>query len=240
MALALWKDMKEPVLLEEHAGAAIPTPSPYLGSDVTESVTVEGTRPPGEGDDWEVRAYFTNPLGLGGLAGPDPAVHTGFKVYRGDKFQYSLDAGPTISLRDASAGNLRFEGKLDELEKNNAGIPRLGEFKISPPQGISGEAFARRMADAAQAYDGSLPYRRPNPVSIVDPRSFGPEVTHSFFPAGNQMPPGKFNSNSFAAAILQRAGASPDIERIQDHLKSNQWSAPGLEQPIPQRYFRNR
>lgn len=237
MAIKLWKDMNEPVLLEEHAG--MPTSRPHQESDVSESVTVTGTRPPGEGDDWEVRAYFTNPAGAGVLAGPSPAVHIGFKVYRGDKFQYSLDAGPTINLRDVSGGKLRFEGRLDELEKNNAGIGSLGEFKIAPPNGVSGEAFARQMANAAQGYDGSLPYSLPNPVSIVDQGSFGAEITHSFFPAGNQMPPGKFNSNSFAAAILQRTGASSSIGHIQDHLKRNQWAAPGLEQPFSSRYFRN-
>ena len=232
MAIKSWKDMHEPVSLEEHAGVL-----PFDPQAVSESVTVTGTRPPGEGDDWEVRAYFTNPVGAGGLAGPNPAVHTGFKVYRGGKFQYSLDAGPTISPR--GAGKLRFEGGLDELEKNNVGIGSLGEFKIAPPQGISGEAFARRMADAAQAYDGSLPYKLPSVLGhMTGAEAYGGET--SLFPWGNQMSPGEFNSNSFAAGILQRSGAGSNIGRMQEHLGKNRWTAPGLEQPVPPGYFRTR
>lgn len=149
--MALWKEMTKPVSLEEHAGETVkPTARPHRATDVTESVTVEGTRPPGQGDDWEVRAYFTNPGHFGGYyAAPLPAAHTGFKVYRGGQFQYSLDAGPTLG-EGGGLGNLRFQGDKSDLEKNNAGIGSLGEVRIAPPPGMSGENFARKMAHSAQ------------------------------------------------------------------------------------------
>lgn len=46
MSRLMWKDMTGPMLLEEFAGAPTPTPRPDLPTDVTESVTVIGTRMP--------------------------------------------------------------------------------------------------------------------------------------------------------------------------------------------------
>lgn len=227
MAIKSWKDMLEPVSLEEHAGE----------NNVTESVTVQAEKPRPDGANWQVKAYFTNPAGLGTFSGPLPAVHTGFKIYRDGQPWRVIDGGPTPHR--AGLGNLRFNGSDEEMRSSVPGIAGLKEFDLEVPNGIDAETFGRRLLQAAQDYDGSLPYSLPTPMSVVDQGSFGAEVTHSFFPAGNEMPAGKFNSNSFAAALLQRSGASPNIGRIQNHLKSNQWSAPGLEQPFSQRYFRN-
>ena len=230
----MWNDMTEPVLLEEYAGVPVPAPRSDQPHDVSESVTVTGTRPPGEGNDWEVRAYFTNPLNLGGHSAPLPAAHTGFKVYRGGQFQYSLDGGPTQDGTDL--GKLRFQGTEQELATDKRGIRTLGEVKITPPKGVSGEMFAKQMARAAQDYDGSHPYALPPFSHRMNP-FYSPEPP---FPAlANSMAEGTYNSNSFAAGLLGRVGAASNIPVIQRHL-SNKWAAPGLEQPLPERYFRNR
>jgi hypothetical protein len=232
----MWNDMTEPVLLEEYAGVPVPTPRPELPTDVSESVTVPGTRLPGEGDDWEVRAYFTNPKGVAGYyAQPLPAAHTGFKIYRGGQFQYSLDAGPSRGGKDGF-GNLRFEGEPADLDKNNRGIASLGEVRIAPPKGVSGEAFARQLGQAAYDYDGSRRYALPPPaLPLYEAGASQPSLPL----VGNAMAKGDYNSNSFAAGLLGRVGAASNIPAIQQHL-ANKWAAPGLEQPLPQPYFRRR
>jgi len=234
-----WKEMKEPVLLEEYADD-VPA--------VSESVTVQADKPKGE---WEVRAYFTNPKGLGELAGPSPGAHTGFKIYRDGNFMYSLDGGPSgPNGQSRGLGNLVFNGSDQQLMNNPDGLSDLGEKTLTPPKGVSGELFAKRMLRAAQEYDGSSPYSLP-PGDLgfrgvpynFDPSlgQYGLEIMPGRFTiAGNRMSPNEFNSNSFAAGLLDRAGASSNISAIQRHLSDNKWAAPGLEQPLPQRYFRNR
>jgi len=230
----MWSDMTQPVLLEEYAGVPTPTPRPDLPHDVRESVTVTGTRPPGEGDDWEVRAYFTNPMGVAGYyAQPLPAAHTGFKVYRGGQFQYSLDAGPSEGPM-ADFGNLRFQGEPADLDKNSRGIDSLGEVRIAPPKGVSGEAFARQLGQAAYDYDGSRRYALP-PLAVYETGAPQPSLPL----VGNRMAKDQYNSNSFAAGLLGRVGAASNIPAIQKHL-AGRWAAPGLEQPVPQQYFKMR
>ena len=204
----MWTDMPEPVSLEEHAGV--------LPGD---SVTVTDERKPGKGDDWEVRAYFTVPgQVLGYTARPLPAAHMGFKVYRGDRFQYSLDAGPDW-FKKGGSGNLRFSGEPADLDENNSGITRLGEVRIVPPKGVSGEEFARQLGQAAYDYDGSLPYSFPLKMAPL-PSTIGEPDPKPWLPIypGNTMNPGEYNSDSFAAGVLERVGAGFNIPVIQQHL----------------------
>lgn len=146
-------------------------------------------------------------------------------------------------------GNLRFAGSEKEMEssRNEDEILRLGEFELKPPKGITGQVFAERLKQAAKDYDGSQPYSLPplrfdgTAPYITDP-TLG-AYAHEIMPrpyADNRMDPNEYNSNSFAAALLNRAGAGLGISDLQKHLAANKWAAPGLEQPLSQRYFRNR
>jgi hypothetical protein len=221
----LWSEMTEPVSLEEHAGLPLPG----------DAVTVQAERARPDEANWQVKAYFTNPYGLGTASTPLTGVHTGFKIYRNGKMWKVIDAGPTPQR--LSLGNLRFNGTDKEMHSSRPGI--TAEIELTAPDGIDQKTFGLRLLQAARDYDGGLPYSPPPIVSEVDPNSFGGEAIHLLL-AANQMAPGKFNSNSFSAAILQRAKASSNIAHIQKYLKDNSLAAPGLEQPFAPKYFRNR
>lgn len=70
------------------AGAIFDPVRGWVSRDGDDMVISQAVRPPSDGADWQVKAYFTNPRKLGGFAGPLPAAHTGFKVYRNGVLQY--------------------------------------------------------------------------------------------------------------------------------------------------------
>jgi len=179
-------------------------------------------------------------------------IWQGRRQRRDGNFMYSLDGGPSGSRgRIPGLGNLVFNGSDQQLLDNPKGLSNLGEKTLTPPKGVSGELFAKRLLQAAQGYDGSSPYSlpptnpsqwryRPVPYKKFDPTLGQPclDIMPGLFSfAGNKMDPNGFNSNSFAAGLLDQAGASANISAIQKHLSDNKWAAPGLEQPLPQRYF---
>jgi hypothetical protein len=217
------------------AGATFDPVRGWVGSDGNDMVISRAVRSPSDGAAWQVKADFTNPLQFGGLGAPLPVAHTGFKVYRNGKMAYAIDGGPQ-GPGEGLLGNLKFDGAPEEMTSARAGIRRLGEIPLAPPQGISAQIFGERLKQAAKDYDGSLPYGLPPPHYYQSPAPTGETPPHF----SNVMGSGEYNSNSFAAGLLNRAGAAPNIAAIQNHLTSNNWAAPGLEQPVPQRYFRSR
>jgi hypothetical protein len=207
------------------AGATFDPVRGWVGRDGNDMVISSATPPAPDKADWRVTAYFTSPYNLGLLAGPQNAAHIGFKARRNGVVQYVLDGGPSFN---PGLGNLRFNGSPEELGGAREGIPELGEFNLSPPKGINAQTLGERLKQAAQDYDGSRPYDLP------------PFGLYKGGIVGNMMEKNEYNSNSFAAGLLNRAGAAANIPGLQKHMTGKSWTAPGLEQPLPSRYFRNR
>ncbi|MBV8978313.1 MAG: LysM peptidoglycan-binding domain-containing protein [Alphaproteobacteria bacterium] len=204
------------------------------GDTETETVVVTGTRLPAsaypwavqqimnapKGTKWTVKAYFLDPLKyLGHLSQPINALHTGFKIYKDGVPLFSIDAGPDfghVSLSEP-LGPLIFDSGSITGNPTSA-IP---EIEIPAPQGTDQATFAERLLIEAYAYDGSVPYSLP----MDGVRDYMQPDSDSY------------NSNSFAASLLIQAGATDDIGLIQYHLAQHDWAGPGLENPLPSRYF---
>ncbi|HEV2562623.1 MAG TPA: hypothetical protein VGT78_10820 [Rhizomicrobium sp.] len=93
--------------------------------------------------------------------------------------------------------------------------------------------FAGRLIDAANNYNNSLPYDLP-PLSIDVQMGDAGNFTLA---TADTMAPGQYNSNSFAAALLDNVGAQSDVVALQTYVAKQGYAAPGLEQPVPQKYF---
>lgn len=219
--------------------------------DGTESVVSEGLRPPSDGAEWEVKAYFSNPVGFGGYLGrPKTAVHGGIKIYRNGKFVHSINARGQRDhlLKDGTLGNLILNRDPNSISVNErsflADDDDSGEVTLTPPNGVSPEDFAQALTMAANSYDDTLPYSLP-PAATFDAPSdpFDPlvEGPPSKMPYGFQdsLAPKTYNSNSFLAGLLANVGASSNVEAIKQYIGRKNYAAPGIENPIPQGRFRN-
>lgn len=83
MSRLMWKDMREPVLMEDYAGVPVPTPRPDLPTDVSESVTVTGIRPPDPSRSPDFGARQAPPAAHGGESSLLGALSVGAELRAG-------------------------------------------------------------------------------------------------------------------------------------------------------------
>lgn len=139
MSRLMWKDMTGPVLLEEFAGAPRPTPRPDLPTDVTESVTVIGTRMPDAAIAPPV-SQAQKPSALHGL---------------------SVGAEHTSRFLEGQKGWVGQVGKFAE-EPGNFGRVAKGLGRVGAGLSIAGEAMG-----AAEDYRNGTPLKVVVPGAIL-------------------------------------------------------------------------
>ncbi|MES2472005.1 MAG: hypothetical protein V4601_04085 [Pseudomonadota bacterium] len=152
MSRLMWKDMRKPVLMEDYAGAPVPTRRPDLPTDVSESVTVTGIRPP---DPSLVPA-------LGGKQAP-PASHG-----REPRFLEGLSVGAEHTSRFLE-GKEGFVGQVEEfgksrglLDGDNFGRVTRGLSRAGTGLSIAGEALG-----AADDYRNGAPLKVVVPGAVM-------------------------------------------------------------------------
>jgi hypothetical protein len=86
---------------------------------------------------------------------------------------------------------------------------------VPVPAGMSAADFAGRIMESALAYQ-AVPYSLPNVATM-------------------QMAPGKYNSNSWVAGVLQAAGANAAVVPYQARRQGSRFgfSTPGFSNPVP-------
>jgi len=148
MSRLMWKDMREPVLMEDYAGVPVPTPRPDLPTDISESVTVTGIRPPDS----------SRSPDFGARQAP-PAAHGGEPSLLG---ALSVGAEHTSRFLEGKQG---FVGRVEEFGRRRG----LLDFENFARVGKGLSRAGNGLSIAGEALGAADDYRQGVPLKVVVP-----------------------------------------------------------------------